>query len=54
MNQKIKIAIAGVGAIGLAHIKAIRSSRESVLSAIIDPSPGAVAVASSEGVPLYQ
>jgi predicted dehydrogenase len=53
MNQKIKIAIAGVGAIGLAHIKAMRSSREAVLSAIIDPSHGAVAVATSEGVPLY-
>lgn len=53
-RRTTKMAIAGVGAIGMAHIAAMRTSRESVLCAMVDPSEGAVATATREGVPLYQ
>ena len=49
-----RIAVAGAGVIGLAHIAVIRASPDCVLSAIVDPSPAATGVASKEGVPLYQ
>ena len=48
-----KIAVAGAGSIGLAHIHCLRASLTCILSAIIDPSPAAVAVAAKEGVPLF-
>ncbi len=51
---KQKIAIAGAGYIGLAHIDCLRDSPTCVLSAIVDPSPAAVAVAAREGVPLFK
>lgn len=51
---KTKIAVAGAGYIGLAHIDCLRDSATCVLSAIVDPSPAAVAVASEEGVPLFK
>ncbi len=48
-----KIAVAGAGTIGLAHIDCLRDSPACVLSAIVDPAPAAVAVATKEGVPLF-
>lgn len=49
-----KIAVAGAGYIGLAHIDCLRASPACVLSAIVDPSTAAVAVAAKEGVPLFK
>ncbi len=51
--KKTRIAVAGAGYIGLAHIAAARQSDTCTLSAIVDPSPAAQAVAAKEGVPLY-
>ncbi len=51
---KIRIAVAGVGLIGQAHIKVLGRSPSCMLSAIVDPSPAAVEVAAREGVPLYK
>ena len=51
---KTRIAVAGAGYIGLAHIECLRSSVTCTLAAIIDPAPAAVAVAAREGVPLYK
>lgn len=48
-----RIAVAGAGLIGQAHIKVIAESPQCVLSAIVDPSPAAAAVAARAGVPLY-
>ncbi len=50
---KIRIAVAGAGTIGLRHIEEIQKSQAATLSAIIDPSPDALAVAQREAVPLY-
>jgi predicted dehydrogenase len=51
--EKTRIAIAGVGTIGLAHMAVAQASHTCSLSAIVDPSPGAVAIAANAGVPLY-
>lgn len=51
---KQKIAVAGAGYIGLAHIDCLRQSPTCVLSAIVDPSPAAAAVAAREGVTLFK
>ena len=51
---KTKIAVAGAGYIGRAHIDCLRTSSTCTLAAIIDPSPAAVAVATNEGVPLFK
>jgi predicted dehydrogenase len=51
--QKVRIAVAGAGVIGLRHIEEIAKSRSSVLAAIVDVSPKATAVADKAGVPLY-
>lgn len=48
-----RIAVAGAGYIGQAHIGVAQSSLTCTLSAIVDPSPAAVAVAAQAGVPLY-
>jgi len=52
--DKSRIAVAGAGYIGLAHIDAIEHSTTCVLSAIVDPSPGAQARAEKSGVPRYK
>jgi predicted dehydrogenase len=52
--ETTRIAVAGAGYIGLAHIGVIEQSPNCTLSAIVDPSPGAVAVAGKAGVPLYR
>jgi predicted dehydrogenase len=51
--SKIKIAVTGAGYIGLAHMNVTVASSTVQLSAIVDPSPNAVAIAQKYGVPLY-
>jgi predicted dehydrogenase len=51
--NKTRIAVAGAGAIGQAHIDMAKNSPTCVLSAIVDPSPAAVDVAARAGVALY-
>jgi len=53
MSDPLRIAVAGVGVIGKAHIVVIQHSSHCVLSAIVDPSAGATALAAAYGVPLY-
>ena len=48
-----RIAVAGAGYIGQAHIDAARQSKSVTLSAVVDPSPAARALADAAGVPLY-
>jgi predicted dehydrogenase len=50
---KTRIAVAGAGYIGQAHIEVARNSNSVSLSSVVDPSPAAVAVAARAGVPLY-
>jgi predicted dehydrogenase len=50
---KTRIAVAGAGLIGLRHIEEIQKSTSCCLHAIVDPSPGAVALAKTKQVPLY-
>jgi predicted dehydrogenase len=52
--NKSRVAVAGAGYIGLAHIAVIEQSPTCALSAIVDPSPGARAHADKAGVPLYK
>ena len=52
--EKVRIAVAGAGLIGLRHVEEIQNSRTARLSAIVDPSPKAAEIARKEGVPLYQ
>jgi predicted dehydrogenase len=51
--NKTRIAVAGAGYIGLAHMDAAVASSTVQLSAIVDPSPNAVTTAAKYGVPLY-
>lgn len=50
---KTRIAVAGAGYIGQAHIAAVRNSTTAALTAIVDPAPAARAHAEAAGVPLY-
>lgn len=52
--EKLRIAVAGAGYIGLAHIAVTQASPTCTLSAIVDPSPTAIEIASRAGVPLYR
>lgn len=51
--SKTRIAVAGAGYIGQAHMGVALNSPTCALSAIVDPSPAAVDVAAKAGVPLY-
>jgi predicted dehydrogenase len=51
---KTRIAVAGAGYIGLAHMDVARNSATCTLSAIVDPAPAAEAVAAKAGVPVYK
>jgi predicted dehydrogenase len=51
--RKTRIAVAGAGYIGLAHIAAAQASATCTLSAIVDPAPRAAEVAARASVPLY-
>lgn len=50
---KTRIAVAGAGLIGRAHVAAARSGAGVELAAVVDPSPAAAAVAAQAGVPLF-
>jgi predicted dehydrogenase len=52
--SKTRIAVAGAGLIGQAHINVAKAGRTVTLSAIVDPSPTAAEVAGKAGVPLYK
>ena len=52
--EKVRIAVAGAGSIGIRHIEEIQRSQGAVLSAIIDPSPKAIEVGEREDAPVYQ
>lgn len=52
--QRVRIAVAGAGLIGLRHIEEIQSSKSAKLASIIDPGPKAAEVARKVGVSLYQ
>ncbi len=54
MNAKTRIAVAGAGYIGQAHMAAAQDSATVTLSAVVDPSPAAKATAEAAGVPLYR
>lgn len=51
--NKTRIAIAGVGLIGVAHMAVAQASQTCTLSAFVDPFPAAMDVAARAGVPLY-
>lgn len=51
--SKTRIAVAGAGYIGQAHMDAARQSATVMLCAVVDPSPAAKAHADAAGVPLY-
>jgi len=53
LPQKTRLAVAGAGYIGQAHIAVAQASGTCTLSAIVDPSPAAGAVAQQARVPLY-
>ncbi len=52
--NKTRIAVAGAGYIGQAHMGVAQNSGSCALSAVVDPSPAAVAIAAKAGVPLYR
>jgi len=51
--QKVRIAVAGAGMIGLRHVEEIGRSRSARLASIVDFTPKAAEVARAAGVPLY-
>jgi len=51
--SKTRIAVAGAGLIGQAHIRVLQASATCELSAVVDPSPAAAAVAALAGVPVF-
>jgi predicted dehydrogenase len=51
---KTRIAVAGAGYIGRAHIGVVQQSATCVLSGIADPAPAAAAIAATARVPLYR
>src|SRR5262245_11213287 len=51
---KTRIAVAGAGLIGRAHMKLASESPTCTLSAVVDPAPAAAEVAAKAGVPLYR
>jgi predicted dehydrogenase len=48
-----RIAVAGAGMIGQAHIRVLQASRSCTLSAVVDPSPRAAQVAAAAEAPHY-
>jgi predicted dehydrogenase len=53
MITRTRIAVAGAGYIGQAHMDVARKSATVTLCAVVDPSPAAKATAEAAGVPLY-
>ena len=52
--SKTRIAVAGAGYIGLAHMAIAQKSPTCALSAVVDPAPSAESVAAEAGVPLFK
>src|SRR6202171_2141424 len=52
--SKTRIAIAGAGSIGLAHMAVAQKSSTCTLSAVVDPATIAESVAAKAGVPLFK
>jgi predicted dehydrogenase len=52
-SGKTRIAVAGAGYIGQAHMGVAAASGTCTLAAIVDPAPAAAAIAARAGVPLY-
>jgi predicted dehydrogenase len=52
--DKVHIAVAGAGSIGVRHIEEIQRSHGAILSAIIDPSPKAIEVGRREDTLVYR
>ncbi|CAB3775973.1 Glucose--fructose oxidoreductase [Paraburkholderia ultramafica] len=52
--NRTRIAVAGAGYIGRAHMAVAQQSGTCALSAIVDPSPAAGPIAAHAGVPLYR
>lgn len=50
---KLQIAVAGAGLMGRRHIELIKANAACVLSAIVDPAPGAAEIAERSGVRIY-
>lgn len=53
-KTQTRIVVVGAGTIGQAHIAVVARNRDSILGAIVDPSPAAESVATQLGVPLYK
>jgi predicted dehydrogenase len=51
--ERVRIAVAGAGLIGLRHVEEIQQSRSAVLASIVDVSPRAAETARVAGVALY-
>ena len=51
--EKTRIAVAGAGLIGQAHMRVALASGSVSLSGVVDPAPAAAALAAEAGVPLY-
>lgn len=51
---KLRIAVAGAGSIGKRHIEWIQKRTDCLLSAVVDPAPGAADYARALGVPLHR
>ena len=54
MSSKTRIAVAGAGYIGVAHMGVAQASSACTLSAVVDPAPGTAQTAAEAGVPLYR
>ena len=52
--SRTRIAVAGAGYIGLAHVAVAQASPTCTLAAIVDPASGAAQAAAEAGVPLYR
>lgn len=53
MNEPLRIAVAGAGAIGRRHVELLRGNRSCALAAIVDPAAAAQEFASRFDVPRY-
>lgn len=51
--KPLRIAVAGAGYIGQAHLDLVQRSSDCTLSAIVDPAPAAAATAARAGAPLF-
>src|ERR1700738_3572071 len=52
--NKTRIAVAGAGAIGLAHMAVAQKRPTCILSAVVDPAAAAESLAARAGVPLFK